>query len=244
MGWAHLITVNSRYDPWSNWKLSRNVLVPLEMWTEEVFFSECKSFSLPGNSRCPWECDQKGLTSAYQKMVYLPKPDYSYRYHHTAVIKWWFVVILRYSLWKELILSAGGNLSHSDFDLSSLTKISDGWEHFQYLLQNQSPAEKETQKKSFSSNLTWGQFDTTVYKRTPNIVTFLLSKLPKFSKRNIRSDVDRWTSGSICKCVAETLTEKRVLQQKFKHLEVIQHFFILTIMKFLQLQRWLREALI
>ena len=30
----------------------------------------------------------------------------------------------------------------------------------------------------------------------------------------------RWTSGSICKCVAETLTEKRVLQQKFKHLEV------------------------
>lgn len=131
-----MITVNSRYDPWSNWKLSRNFLVPLEMWTEEVFFSECKSFSLPGNSRCPWECDQKGLTSAYQKMVYLPKPDYSYRYHHTAVIKWWFVVILRYSLWKELILSAGGNLSHSDFDLSSLTKISDGWEHFQYLLQN------------------------------------------------------------------------------------------------------------
>ena len=225
MGWAHLITVNSRYDPWSNWKLSRNVLVPLEMWTEGVFFSECKSFSLPGNSRCPWECDQKGLTSAYQKMVYLPKPDYSYRYHRTAVIKWWFVVILRYSLWKELILSAGGNLSHSDFDLSSLTKISDGWEHFQYLLQNQSPAEKETQKKSFSSNLTWGQFDTTVYKRTPNIVTFLLSKLPKFSKRNIRSDVDRWTSGSICKCVAETLTEKRVLQQKFKHLEVIQQAF-------------------
>ena len=59
-------------------------------------------------------------------MVYLPKPDYSYRYRHTqcAII---IAKIPRYSLWKELILSAGGNLSHSDFDLSSLTKISDGW---------------------------------------------------------------------------------------------------------------------
>ena len=35
--------------------------------------------------------------------------------------------IHRYSLWKELIISAGGNISHSEFDLSSLTKISDGW---------------------------------------------------------------------------------------------------------------------
>ena len=34
---------------------------------------------LIGNSRAPWECDQKGLTQAYQKMIYLPKPDYSYR---------------------------------------------------------------------------------------------------------------------------------------------------------------------
>ena len=35
---------------------------------------------LIGNSRAPWECDQKGLTQAYQKMIYLPKPDYSYRF--------------------------------------------------------------------------------------------------------------------------------------------------------------------
>ena len=66
---------------------------------------------LIGNSRAPWECDQKGLTQAYQKMIHLPKPDYSYRY----------------CLWKEVILSHGGHIAHVDFDLSSLTQISDGW---------------------------------------------------------------------------------------------------------------------
>ena len=45
------------------------------------------------------------------------------------------------------------------------------------------------------------------------------------SKIRIYKNYPRWTSGSICKCVAETLTEKRVLQQKFKHLEVIAHIF-------------------
>jgi hypothetical protein len=33
----------------------------------------------------------------------------------------------RYNLWKELILGAGGEILHSNFDLSSLAKISDGW---------------------------------------------------------------------------------------------------------------------
>ena len=45
------------------------------------------------------------------------------------------------------------------------------------------------------------------------------------NKIKIYQNYPRWTSGSICKCVAETLTEKRVLQQKFKHLEVIAHIF-------------------
>jgi len=116
---------------------------------------------LIGNSRAPWECDQKGLTQAYQKMIYLPKPDYSYRY----------------SLWKELIISAGGNISQSEFDLSSLTKISDGW-----------------------------------------------------------------TSGSICKCVSEALTEKRVLQQKFKHLQ--SNEFIPALAKFEPVYREEEEAFV
>ena len=83
---------------------------------------------LIGNSRAPWECDQKGLTQAYQKMIYLPKPDYSYRYRIlTTTFTTMYSLFSRYSLWKELIISAGGNISQSEFDLSSLTKISDGW---------------------------------------------------------------------------------------------------------------------
>ena len=42
---------------------------------------------LIGNSRAPWECDQKGLTQAYQKMIYLPKPDYSYRYYVKSILR-------------------------------------------------------------------------------------------------------------------------------------------------------------
>ena len=85
-----------------------------------------------GNSRCPWECDQKGLTQTYQKIIYLPKPDYSYRFtdlsiHHRKYVQYMtshtssyilhslllqssHLIILtilctlsRYSLWKELI---------------------------------------------------------------------------------------------------------------------------------------------
>ena len=82
---------------------------------------------LIGNSRAPWECDQKGLTQAYQKMIYLPKPDYSYRCRILLLHHKTYSLYFRYSLWKELIISAGGNISQSEFDLSSLTKISDGW---------------------------------------------------------------------------------------------------------------------
>uniref|UniRef100_A0A0K2V662 AAA+ ATPase domain-containing protein n=1 Tax=Lepeophtheirus salmonis TaxID=72036 RepID=A0A0K2V662_LEPSM len=76
---------------------------------------------LVGASRQPWECEQKGLMQTYQKLLILPKPDYSYRY----------------CVWKTLITKAGGIIStthHNDFDLSSLTKISDGYTsgHIQY----------------------------------------------------------------------------------------------------------------
>ena len=68
---------------------------------------------LIGASRCPWECEQKGLTLTYQKMLLLPIPDYSFRCN----------------LWKELIISAGGQITkYSDkFDCSSLSKISEGY---------------------------------------------------------------------------------------------------------------------
>ena len=67
---------------------------------------------LIGASRCPWECEQKGLMLTYQKMLMLPMPDYSFRCN----------------LWKELIISKGGQITkYSDrFDVSSLSKISEG----------------------------------------------------------------------------------------------------------------------
>ena len=71
---------------------------------------------LIGASRCPWECEQKGLMLTYQKMLMLPMPDYSFRCN----------------LWKELIISKGGQITkYSDrFDVSSLSKISEGMSLF------------------------------------------------------------------------------------------------------------------
>ena len=67
-------------------------------------------------------------------------------------------------LLQELIITYGGLILHNKFDLSSLTKISDGW-----------------------------------------------------------------SSGSICKTVQETLTEKRILQQKFRQLEVSENNQVILI---------------
>ena len=67
---------------------------------------------LIGASRIPWECEQKGLTLTYQKMLLLPTPDYSFRCN----------------LWKELILSKGGVINqYGGFDVSSLSKVSEGY---------------------------------------------------------------------------------------------------------------------
>ena len=62
---------------------------------------------------CSLLCSAQGLTLTYQKMLVLPMPDYAHRY----------------SLWRSLIVEAGGLiLKWSDrFDLSSLTKVSDGY---------------------------------------------------------------------------------------------------------------------
>ncbi|XP_075224915.1 dynein regulatory complex protein 11 [Lycorma delicatula] len=64
---------------------------------------------LLGVSHCPWECDQKALTQAYQKIVMIPRPDY-------ASLN---------SLWKELLFQYSG--ISRQFDISVLTKLSDGY---------------------------------------------------------------------------------------------------------------------
>ena len=68
-------------------------------------------------------CSPQGLTLTYQKMLVLPMPDYAHRY----------------ALWRNLIVAAGGQiLKWSDrFDLSSLTKVSDGYTagHIKYAVE-------------------------------------------------------------------------------------------------------------
>ena len=77
-----------------------------------IFYKIVLGVMLIGASRCPWECEQKGLTLTYQKMMVLPIPDYSFRS----------------CLWKELILSKGGQITkHDSFDVSSLAKVSEGY---------------------------------------------------------------------------------------------------------------------
>lgn len=64
---------------------------------------------LIGVSSCPWESDQKLLQQVYQKFLIVPKPEYS----------------SRYSVWQNLLrqYSAIG----WQFDLSAMSKISDGY---------------------------------------------------------------------------------------------------------------------
>ena len=53
------------------------------------------------------------MTQTYQKMIFLPRPDYGFRH----------------ALWKELIAAKGGKINRwaDNFDISALTKVSDGY---------------------------------------------------------------------------------------------------------------------
>lgn len=62
-----------------------------------------------GISCCPWDCDQKSLTSTYGKIIVIPRPDYASLYH----------------IWNDLLFQYSG-LSRK-FDVSSLAKLSDGY---------------------------------------------------------------------------------------------------------------------
>ena len=91
-GWLQFVTISTIFSTWIRpdgtyegrrkncdvlpLSLPFQLTIPLQF----IWWKQKRKFPIAGNSRCPWECDQKGLTSAYQKMIYLPKPDYSYRY--------------------------------------------------------------------------------------------------------------------------------------------------------------------
>uniref|UniRef100_A0A8C5F852 Zgc:153738 n=1 Tax=Gadus morhua TaxID=8049 RepID=A0A8C5F852_GADMO len=63
-----------------------------------------------GTTRDPGSADIKTLCKVYDKIILIPRPDYS----------------ARYVLWKQLIRKRGGELTPA-LDLSSLAKISDGY---------------------------------------------------------------------------------------------------------------------
>lgn len=64
---------------------------------------------LIGVSNCPWECDQKSLAQAYNKMILIPRPDYA---------------SLSY-IWKDLLFQYSG--VSRQFDTGVLTRFSDGF---------------------------------------------------------------------------------------------------------------------
>lgn len=65
---------------------------------------------LIGTSRMPFDGELKPLTSTYQKLVLIPRPDYA----------------SRHLLWRQLISKSGGVVT-LQLDISSLSKITDGY---------------------------------------------------------------------------------------------------------------------
>uniref|UniRef100_A0A3Q2P1Z8 IQ and AAA domain-containing protein 1 n=1 Tax=Fundulus heteroclitus TaxID=8078 RepID=A0A3Q2P1Z8_FUNHE len=63
-----------------------------------------------GTTRDPQSADIKGLSKMYGKILLIPRPDYG----------------SRYILWEKLIKKQGGNITKA-LDLSSLTKVTDGY---------------------------------------------------------------------------------------------------------------------
>jgi len=76
--------------------------------SQTVLLTHCHMFLqvlLIGVSRSPWDCDQKALAQTYNKMILIPRPDYS---------------SLSF-LWKELLFQFGG--VSRQFDTTAMTKV-------------------------------------------------------------------------------------------------------------------------
>lgn len=66
---------------------------------------------LVGCSRIPFDGEMKPMASLFQKIILIPRPDYA----------------SRHLLWRLIINKNGGQIQHNIFDVSSLSKISDGY---------------------------------------------------------------------------------------------------------------------
>ena len=51
---------------------------------------------LVGTSRAPYECEMKGLTGAFQKIILIPRPDYASRHCKSIIIIIIIMIIIFY----------------------------------------------------------------------------------------------------------------------------------------------------
>lgn len=72
-------------------------------------FSPEDRIMLIGVTSCPWESDQKLLQQVYQKFLYIPRPNYSSRFH----------------IWTHFLNQFMAD--NWQFDTGVMSKISDGY---------------------------------------------------------------------------------------------------------------------
>ena len=87
---------------------------------------------LLGTTGAPFDAPVKPLCKQYQSTIMIPRPDYASRFCNSLDFDFVFFLISKFYysknkvMWKSFITKNGGILSPS-LDLSSLTKISDGF---------------------------------------------------------------------------------------------------------------------
>ncbi|XP_028259823.1 dynein regulatory complex protein 11 [Parambassis ranga] len=103
-----------------------------------------------GTTKDPLSADIKSLCKMYSKIILIPRPDYG----------------SRYILWKELIKNQGGKVTKA-LDLSSLTKISDGYTPGQMVQVIQSVVTKRRIQQQASRPLIAAEFVSPLAKIDP-----------------------------------------------------------------------------
>ncbi|NXX14539.1 DRC11 protein, partial [Podargus strigoides] len=80
---------------------------------------------LVGTTKRPFDANPKPFCRFYQKIILIPRPDYTSRFGKYCKQSSWLLLV-KISLWKHIILQNGGEIR--DFlDISCLAKVSDGF---------------------------------------------------------------------------------------------------------------------
>ncbi|NXF98056.1 DRC11 protein, partial [Eubucco bourcierii] len=79
---------------------------------------------LVGTTDCPFDANLKPLCKVYQKIILIPRPDYSSRFG--KYLDLYRSLLLLKMLWKHIILQNGGTITNL-LNISCLAKVSDGF---------------------------------------------------------------------------------------------------------------------